>query len=220
MYGFSSVPPPPSPPPALFGRRRIVSDSNLERGARAFLQDEDCELLLRDWQLERRQLQMENQRLTKLLDDAHKHIALLQQERKLYYNNNNDKVDSECSSHAATVKAGSSHYNKRPVSLSPSRRQKSHKMFPKLFSRNEKWDDDDDDSSSVDVVVYNSEELMQDAMTCGAVVCDERKSPRVPKAKSFSKAAKKHLEQCRDDAAMDFCSPPSSSPRAPSFAEF
>jgi hypothetical protein len=63
------------------------------------LSEEEKNLLLRDWFLERRQLQMDNQRLTKHLDAAHKRIRILQQ---------GSDGDATVTSQAVTVRAGSS----------------------------------------------------------------------------------------------------------------
>ena len=110
--------------------RRIASDTNLQSHW-SLMDQEARELVLRDWQLERRQLQKENQRLTKMLDDANKQIRILQNKKQ----RSNEEVMS-VTSDAATVKAGSSRKVVAEQScrlISSSKRQRSLRIIDKIF---------------------------------------------------------------------------------------
>lgn len=100
-------------------RNREASDCSL--GSR---QQEDRGLHLRDWAQERHQLQHENERLAEKLDAANKQIRFLR--KKLP----RESDDGSVSSHAVTVKAGSS----RKLNT----KQKKQKFFSKLFGREDK----------------------------------------------------------------------------------
>lgn len=107
-------------------RRRIYSEANLSEFSH--LERKDCELLLQEWQLERRQLQIENQRLAKSLDDAQKHIHILRKKKKK--KSNDDGVVSVSSS-AITAKAGSSH--KLAAACGEITSLRKRLIFPRLF---------------------------------------------------------------------------------------
>jgi len=166
-------------------RRRVFSEASIESHW-SLMGREDRELLLRDWQLERRQLQLENQRLTKLLDDAHKHIRLLRKQQS------SDDGGLSVSSHAATVKAGSSHKlveKTTPVTNSRRKRRMCLRLFCKEVERKQ--------NKNHGVPVIDTPPSM-DTTSCNAV-CDARDdkstiiSGGVPKSlskkKSISKAA-------------------------------
>jgi hypothetical protein len=87
-------------------RRRIHSEASISETQLRLLKREDCEELIRGWQLERRQLQIENQRLEKELDDAHKHIQILRKKKK---KKKRDDGVASVTSIATTAKAGTAH---------------------------------------------------------------------------------------------------------------
>lgn len=196
-------------------RRRIVSEANVS-DFHSLLEKEEQELLLRDWQLERRQLQIENQRLTKLLGDAHKHIRILKKQQEL------DDGLVSVSSTAATVKAGSSSQHqkllvekRRSRSSSPCKRGQTRKLLPKLFRGHETQKEVQRDA------VHTT--TPDDITSCDAVKCDVRGDKdtvivclSMLRARTLSKSLK-HLLPGPDES---FDSTAASSSGAPSMAEF
>jgi hypothetical protein len=184
---------------------------------------EDRELLLRDWQLERRQLQMENQRLTKLLDEAHKHIRILRKQRFDDDEEDDDGVMS-VSSLDATIKAGSSHKLVVEKSLrSTSKRQRSFKIIAKIFARRDEGRDEaNSDDNDVPVIIVAPPPT--DTTSCAAV-CDvqEKVILEMPKRKlrktRSSSMVTKYL-QILPDVSFDSTEATSRASSEPRLAEF
>lgn len=106
---------------------------------------------------------MENQRLTKLLDDAHKHIHILRKNNK---KQRQDDGIMSVSSSAPTVKAGSSHKITEETSPTAATSPRRRRVFRKLFGREEGRRE-----RSNEVTV--AEAPQADTTSCDAV-CDER----------------------------------------------
>lgn len=84
-------------------RRRALSEARNLESRFTHLEQQDRELLICDWVLERHQLQSENKKLARQLEDANSKISSLRKKLRQTSQHSNESV----SSHDTTVKAGS-----------------------------------------------------------------------------------------------------------------